>query len=346
MRTSQEDAPSSVPSLPVARLVGHDGPIQAVRFTADGKYCLTAGQDRAVRLWNPARIDPAYPHPSGGVRSTKDIPVASLPRALPIQTYTDGHVHPVSCFAVDEESTTLVSASDKTVVITDVMTQQVKRRLQGHMGRINSVAIANECEAYLSASYDGTVRIWDGKSRSMEPIQILKEAKDSVSVVQVVQGSNEALIRTASVDGNVRTYDLRKGQVHCDDIGGAITGMAPTHDGECLAVSCLDGTIRLMEQSSGELLNTYVSHHKAGNFALECTLTADDAYVVTGSEDGRAVYYDLVRGSMVQSLQGHDRPTCSVATNPKRVNTAVAITASYDGNAVVWANDRSYVQQE
>lgn len=316
------------------------------QYSAEGKYCLTGGYDRTVRLWNPSRMDPAHPSFAEIARTKreKDTPLTSLPHALPIHSYIDGHTHPVSAIAVDNDSTALLAASDKTLVYTDVVAQTVKRRFQGHVGRINAVAISDACETFLSASYDGTVRIWDGRSRSPEPIQILKEARDSVTRVHTVQANGEAVIRTCSVDGFVRTYDLRKGQVQCDDVGNAICSMALTHDGQCLAISCLDGTIRLMEVDTGELLNTYLSSHAAGNYALECALTADDAHVVTGSEDGRAVLYDLVRGDMVQELCGHTKPTCSIATHPKRENSSVVITASYDGNAIVWANDSSYIQ--
>ena len=37
----------------------------------------------------------------------------------------------------------------------------------------------------MSGSYDSTVRIWDTKSRNMEPVQILDEAKDSVTSLHV-----------------------------------------------------------------------------------------------------------------------------------------------------------------
>jgi mitogen-activated protein kinase organizer 1 len=295
-------------------------------------------------------MDPAHPKfaklQSNNNNNNKDIPLVSLPHALPIHSYMDGHSHAVSAIAVDDNSTALLAASDKTLVHTDVVAQTVKRRFQGHTGRINAVAISDACETFLSASYDGTVRIWDGRSRSPEPIQILKDAKDSVTGVHTVQArqQGEAVIRSCSVDGRVRTYDLRRGQVQCDDVGNAIFSMALTHDGQCLAISCLDGTIRLMEVDTGELLNAYHSHHAAGNYALQCALSADDAHVVTGSEDGRCVYYDLVRGDMVQELVGHARPTCSIATHPKREHSSVCITASYDGNAIVWANDSSYIQ--
>jgi len=280
----------------------------------------------------------------------------SLARALPIQTYSNGYTHPISAIALDPaSSTTLAAASNKTMVITDVVTQQVKRRFQGHSGRVNAVAISNDSETYLSASYDGTVKIWDGRSNSYEPIMTLQDAKDSVSDVHVVQdcangkkGSSNvtAIIRTASVDGFVRTYDIRRGSLAADDCGSAITGIAPTRDGQCLAISCLDGTIRLMELDTGELLNTYTSAHVAGQYGLQCCMTADDATLVSGSEDGRAVLYDIVRGTCVQSLEGHTRPTCSIAAHPKRDATSVLITASYDGTAVVWANHEGYMKWE
>ena len=39
----------------------------------------------------------------------------------------------------------------------------------------------------ISGSYDATVRCWDCRSRSLEPIQILDDAKDSVSSLAVSQ---------------------------------------------------------------------------------------------------------------------------------------------------------------
>jgi len=225
-----------------------------------------------------------------------------------------------------------------------VVTQQAKRRFQGHVGRINAVAIGHGAEIFLSASYDASVRIWDGRSRSYEPIQVLKEAKDSVTNVHVVQDDKQALIRTASVDGVVRTYDLRKGEIKCDDTYSPITGLAKTYDGQCIATSCLDGCVRLVDIESGELLNTYSGHHTAGQYGLEVCVTADDSTIVSGSEDGRAVFYDLVRATLVQSLEGHARAVCSVAAHPRQEHSHAVITASYDRTAVVWAHDADFIR--
>ena len=67
----------------------------------------------------------------------------------------------------------------------------------------------------VSGSYDATVRLWDCKSQSTKPIQVLEEARDSVSSLQVVGHE----IVTGCVDGRMRVYDLRMGMVFVDVIG-------------------------------------------------------------------------------------------------------------------------------
>lgn len=57
-----------------------------------------------------------------------------------------------------------------------------------------------------------TVRLWDMRARQRLPLQILDDAKDSVVDIYI-SGDR---IYTASVDGYLRTYDLRAGQLRQD----------------------------------------------------------------------------------------------------------------------------------
>lgn len=60
------------------------------------------------------------------------------------------------------------------MVVTDLISSQVKRRLghHHHTGWINAVAATTQYggEAYVTASYDATVAIWDGRSRDTKPL--------------------------------------------------------------------------------------------------------------------------------------------------------------------------------
>jgi len=194
---------------------------------ADGKYCITGANDRSVRLWNPTRIDPAYrpPPSSTTANNTSSSTFISsqeyygrpkqyeLPSALPMQTYKDGHMHPIHCIATNSSSTILLSASDKTLLATDLVTAQTKQRWFGHTARIESVCCLGGGnnnnnnsnvgeEIYASSSYDSTVRLWDARSRNKEPLMMLDDAKDAVTCVSS-GGKGEAQIITSSVDGKV-----------------------------------------------------------------------------------------------------------------------------------------------
>jgi WD40 repeat protein len=107
---------------------------------------LTGGADRTVRLWNPLRLNET----SGAAAAAAG---GGEAKALTIHVYRDGHVHPLSALACDDA--TLVSASNRTLVVTDMVTDKIRIRIpHGHDGRINNVDIRSEAN-YASASYDG-----------------------------------------------------------------------------------------------------------------------------------------------------------------------------------------------
>lgn len=74
---------------------------------------------------------------------------------------------------------------DRAVFLWDVTTGSITRRLQGHTSRVNAVDFNFDASIVASAAYDTTVRLWDLKSTSQKPIQVLEEARDSVSSVQI-----------------------------------------------------------------------------------------------------------------------------------------------------------------
>ena len=255
----------------------------------------------------------------------------------------------MAAVAAGAQNNRLLAASSKNVIVTDLISKKVLHRYTGHEGRVNDVALLND-DLYVSASYDGTVRLWDGRDRSKyTPLQTLREAKDSVTKVSVPrrlhQRDNSPRLCTASVDGTVRVYDIRKGVLVCFDLGNPVIGLDVSSDEPLIAASCLDGTVRLLDTSDSSggidnqqntqscLLKTYSGTHVAGQYALDCALT--DRYVWTGSEDGSCVAYDVLTTKPIQTLAGNDRskPVCAIAVRPK---DSVVVTCSYNGEGLVW----------
>ena len=168
---------------------GPPRPVNCVRYNADGRYIVSGGHDRRLHLWNGAT-------------------------GAHVQSY-DAHGYEVADVCVNADNSRLASVGgDKLVFYWDVVKGVTLRRFAGHFQRCNCVAFGPDC--VVSGSLDATVRIWDTRSNSTVPIQVLDQAKDAVTAVVV----NDKQIVTGSADGRVRTYDLRQGRSTTDVVGG------------------------------------------------------------------------------------------------------------------------------
>jgi WD40 repeat protein len=81
-----------------------------------------------------------------------------------------------------------------------------------------------------------------------------------------------------------------------------VTHVAVSNDGKCLLASCLDSKVRLLETDTGELLNAYSGHH-ATSMRAEARLSHDDACVLSTSEDGHVVAWDIVQAVMLRQFK-------------------------------------------
>mmetsp|Transcript_24939 Transcript_24939/g.39118 ORF Transcript_24939/g.39118 Transcript_24939/m.39118 type:complete len:164 (+) Transcript_24939:342-833(+) len=162
----------------------------------------------------------------------------------------------------------------------------------------------------------------------MDPIQTMSSFKDSVSSV-AVKGHQ---ICAGCVDGYVRIFDIRAGEMVADCIGHPVTCVHFTNDGNCVLATCMDDKVRLFDKSNGELLQSY-SGHKNSSYKVESCMTQGDAQVVCGSEDGRILFWDLVEGKELHSLSGHTHVVCGLSPHP---NNNSLLSCSVDGSVILW----------
>lgn len=261
--------------------------VRAVRFNIDGAYCLTCGADKKIKLWNPYS-------------------------KLLLKTY-GGHANEVLDAAGSCDSSHIVSGSaDKSVILWDVTTGQPLRRYRGHASSVTCVKYNEEATMAVSGSIDNTVCFWDVVSRRQEPVQVLKDAKDTITSIQVTD--HEVL--TSSVDCHVRLYDLRVGKMFSDYIGHVVTYASMTHDGQCYVLSCNDSTIKLFDKDSGELLNTF-SGHESRDYLLENAVNQTDSHIISGSASGEVFYWDLISSICTQKLvHSRNKPVVSLSHHP------------------------------
>ncbi|KAI3705145.1 hypothetical protein L1987_75378 [Smallanthus sonchifolius] len=284
-------------------LKGHEGAVLTARFNGEGNYCLSGGKDRTIRLWNPHRGIHIKTYKSHG-REVRDVHVTS------------------------DNSKICSCGGDRQVFYWDVSTGRVIRKFRGHDSEVNAVKFNEYSSVVVSAGYDRSLRAWDCRSHSTEPIQIIDTFLDSVMSVCLTKTE----IIAGSVDGTVRTFDIRMGRELSDDLGQPVNCISLSNDGNCVLASCLDSTLRLLDRTTGELLQEYKGH-TCKSFKMDCCLTNNDAHVVGGSEDGHLFFWDLVDACVVSSFRAHSSVVTSVSYHPK---DNCMITASVDGSVRVW----------
>nr|POE55717.1 wd repeat domain-containing protein 83 [Quercus suber] len=324
---------------------------ERIGSSREGSKCVeSCGKDRTIRLWNPHRGIHIKTYKSHA-REVRDVHVTpdnsklcscggdrqifywDVSTGRVIRKFR-GHDGEVNAVKFNEYSSVIVSAGyDQSLRAWDCRSHstepiQIIDSFSDSVMSVNAVKFNEYSSVIVSAGYDQSLRAWDCRSHSTEPIQIIDSFSDSVMSVCLTKSE----IIGGSVDGTVRTFDIRIGREISDNLGQPVNCISMSNDGNCILASCLDSTLRLLDRTSGELLQEYKGH-TCKSYKLDCCLTNTDAHVTGGSEDGFIYFWDLVDASVVSSFRAHSSVVTSVSYHPK---DSCMITASVDGTIRVW----------
>ena len=298
------------PSIPIkhikTELLGHKSYVYVIKYSKEGDYLMSGSQDRSIKLWNPNK-------------------------KMIIKSYENIHSQDVLDIAITSDNTKFSSCgAEKQVYYNDVNTGNVLRRFHGHTGRVNTIAFNTNESVLVSGSYDCSVRLWDLKSQSRDPIQTLTHAKDSISKVIVLDDK----ILSASVDGCVRVYDIRMGSLQTDCMDMNLNGMDVSFDGKFIIVSGLDSTIRLFDLEMGEIINKYSEHHISKNYSSTIKFNHACDKIYSTSEDYNIVCYDILDPNKYSVFSHHQATTSGLEINP--VKKEIFASCSFDRSIVIW----------
>ncbi|KAM6100916.1 LOW QUALITY PROTEIN: WD repeat domain-containing protein 83 [Pterocles gutturalis] len=361
--------PGPRPELPRRRVrtveCGQGG-CRAVRFNVDGNYCLTCGSDKTLKLWNPHKgtalrtyqghgyevLDAAGSFDNSQICSCgadKTVVLWDVATGQAVRKY-QGTRGKVNCVQFNDEATVIVSG--KGAVWGGPENTRAPRRPQ--------FPTPPTPHSPPPGSIDSTVRCWDCRSRRPDPVQILDEAKDGVSSVKLSDheilsgegrghaggdrdvpgggtgpaGPPRALTPPlrSSVDGRVRRYDLRAGQLYSDYVGSPITSVCFSKDGQCALAASLDSTLRLLDKD-GELLGEYTGHRSTA-YRLDCVLSEQDTRG-SASEDGHVYFWEPGGGSLALKLEVGRGVVQSLAFHP----SLPCLLAAAQGHIQLWRED-------
>jgi WD40 repeat protein len=336
------------PGGPLVRVLpGHDGTVDALQITPDGRQVVSGSSDHTVAIWDLAtgqRIRSLSGH-GGKVQALAITPdsrlalSASLDGTLRIWDLATGqcmhvlknHGGAVRSVAITPDGhLALAGVDNRTIRVWDLATGRSTGLLRGHGGAVYAVVATPDSRHALSGASDCAVRMWD--LASVRCVRTLEGHGAPVKALAVTPDGRFAV--SGSEDHTVRIWDLATGRSEqaLEGHNGGVAAVAVTSDGHFAVTGSYDRTARVWNHSTGQ--SEYVLRDYGGGVkAVAVTLTPDGCLAVTGSKDRTVRIWDLNSGRGNKTLGGHDAWVKGVAVTP---DGRFALSGSSDRTVRIW----------
>ena len=226
--------------------------------------------------------------------------------------------------------------------------------LEGHDGRITSVAFSPKGDRFASTGEDGTIRLWDLQGNPIsKPFPGYSSRIWSVAFSpkgdQIISGSYDKTLRlwdlkgspigkpfkghsgavssvafspkgdriiSGSYDKTLRLWDLEGNFIGAPFEGHKkeITSVAFSPNGDRVVSGNDDRTLRLWDLEGNPIGQPFVGH-SSGVYSVDFNLSGDR--IVSGSQDGTLRLWDLEGNPISKPFVGHSGLVWSVAFDPK-----------------------------
>lgn len=327
----------------------------SVAFSRDGKRIAASSFDGMVFVWNVSTGSPLLE--------------------------LSGHIDAIEGVTFSPDGKWLITASsDTTMKIWDATTGNLVHNFSDFTGLVDSVVYNPDGTRLAFGTVDG-LHIWqldfdtnqESTSVTKQEILIIPDSAGGIfspdgTKLATPSGStasgNAIILRDANTGGKLLTLSGHTGWV---------MGLAFSPDGQRLASTSLDGTVKIWSLLPGTELvtvsgpravyGTRVAYNpKGGEFAtnggdgtatlwdaktgqprfrltghdlevLNVAYSHDGAYFATGSVDGSTIVWDITTNEKLLALIGHEYGIRDIAFNS---NGNLIATGGFDGTAKVW----------
>jgi WD40 repeat protein len=202
------------------------------------------------------------------------------------------------------------------------------RTLVGHSGWATGVSVSPDGRQALSASEDGTLKLWDLETgRELRTL-----AGHSVWVTGVAMSADGRRAVSASVDQTLKVWNLATGRGLHTLAGHSdrVNGVALSGDGRRAVSASQDHTLKVWDVETGRQLVTLTGHSDAVN---SVAISRDGRRAVSASEDKTLKVWNLNTGRELHTLTGHAGAVSGVGVTPDGHR---GVSASSDRTLKLW----------
>ncbi|KAK9247636.1 WD40-repeat-containing domain protein [Lipomyces tetrasporus] len=321
---SQSSAAASTSSLP---LPPHKrGAIWSLKFSKDGKYLATGGEDRIVRVWSVIGTQEERERYEKEEEEQQD-PLA------PDSASIHSHSHRSRAHA----------RSRKHKLNAPVFRPDPHREFIGHKGDVLDISWSKN-NFLLSSSMDKTVRLWHV---SVEECLCCFQHQDFVTSI-AFHPLDDRFFLSGSLDYRLRLWSIPdKTVVYWNDLSNYITAVAFSSDGETAIAGCFTGLCFFYE-TEGLRYRTRMhvrSSHGRNSKGAKITgidllqrspdSVSTDARLLITSNDSRVRLYNYRDKTLEAKLKGNENTFSQIKATSSEDGRYV-ICGSEDNRVYIW----------
>ncbi len=337
----------------ILALTGHNFDVESAGYSPDGMRILTASLDQTALIWDAmtgkqiGRLGDdttpfysAYYSPDGRqVVTTTDegIQTWDAKSGKGIAAFKGTLGKRVRSAMFNPDSTQIVGAGDNSLQVWDVKSGRQLADLPGSNSGVNEAAYSPDGRHIVSASYDGTARIWDQYGTDLAVLT--GEGIFASPKLSAVYSPDGRHIAVGPFVGSPEIWDPVTGKPALQFEGSFdrvyFANYSP--DGSRIVAPLSDNKAGIWNATTGHQLVAFSGHTEE---VLCANFSPDGGRIVTASADGTARIWNSISGIQIQELTPHGGAVRFAAYN--RAGTRL-VTASADGTAQIW-DAASFVQ--
>ena len=334
---------------------GHSSLIGDIAFSKDGRYLVSTGKDKLIRVWDIAQEKTVRTirgqvgeGPEGKIYAmalsvdNRWLAVGMFHNTNPLKVSVirlydfasgelmallKGHTDVIASLAFSADSRWLVSGShDKTAIIWNIKQQQQHLALRGHTYYIYAVAFTPDNQRVVTGSFDHSLKLWQRDKGEL--IATLNGHNDKVIAVAITPDNR---IVSGSLDHSIRLWDGDNGKslgTLVADQGTQIGSLSVSGDGQFVLAGVVEGSdTHLYRLSDGKRMHRYQGHN---NIVIATAFSPDGLSAATaGGSDLEIHLWSIASGKRQKRLAGHGNPIWAVGF-------------SEDGQSIAWGKTSVY----